>query len=105
LRFNPKVIRIKGLSAGTALTADNGNKEGAPGMTQSIDATGMCLISLSNLRSALSLKDSGLWLFIDIEAVSSGDAGLIFDTNATHLMATDAGNVALDLSPIHAVVK
>ncbi|MDQ1637264.1 MAG: ral secretion pathway protein [Pyrinomonadaceae bacterium] len=105
LRFNPKVIRIKGLSAGTALTADNGNKEGAPGMTQSIDATGMCLISLSNLRSALSLKDSGLWLFIDIEAVSSGDAGLFFDTNATHLMATDAGNVALDLSPIHAVVK
>jgi general secretion pathway protein D len=105
LRFNPKVIRIKGLSAGTALTADNGNKEGAPGLTQSIDASGMCLISLSNLRSALSLKDSGLWLFIDIEAVSAGDAGLIFDTNATHLMATDAGNVALDLSPIHAVVK
>lgn len=105
LRFNPKVIRIKGLSAGTALTADNGNKEGAPGMTQSVDATGMCLISLSNLRSALSLKDSGLWLFLDIEALSAGDAGLVFDTNATHLMATDAGNVALDLSPIHATVK
>lgn len=105
LRFNPKVIRIKGLSAGTALTADNGNKEGAPGMTQSVDATGMCLISLSNLRSALSLKDSGLWLFLDIEALSAGDAGLVFDTNATHLMAIDAGNVALDLSPIHATVK
>ncbi|HBB86809.1 MAG TPA: hypothetical protein DC047_04270 [Blastocatellia bacterium] len=105
LRFNPKVIRIKGLSAGTALTADNGNKEGAPAMTQSVDATGMCLISLSNLRSALSLKDSGLWLFIDIEALSTGDAGLVFDTNATHVMATDAGNVVLDLSPIHATVK
>ncbi|MBA2702483.1 MAG: hypothetical protein H0U60_01350 [Blastocatellia bacterium] len=105
LRFNPKVIRVKGLSAGTALTADNGNKEGAPGMTQSIDATGMCLISLSNLRTAASLKDSGLWLFIDVEALSAGDAGLVFDANATHLMATDAGNVALDLSPIHAIVK
>lgn len=105
LRFNPKVVRIKGLSAGTALTADNGNKEGAPGMTQSIDATGMCLISLSNLRAAASLKDSGLWLFIDVEALSAGDAGLVFDTNATHLMAADAGNVALDLSPIHAIVK
>jgi general secretion pathway protein D len=105
LRFNPKVVRIKGLSAGTALTADNGNKEGAPGMTQSIDATGMCLISLSNLRAAASLKDSGLWLFIDVEALSAGDAGLVFDTNATHLMAADAGNVVLDLSPIHAIVK
>jgi general secretion pathway protein D len=105
LRFNPKVVRIKGLSAGTAMAADNGNKEGAPGMTQSIDATGMCLISLSNLRTAASLKDSGLWLFIDIEAVSAGDAGLVFDMNATHLMATDAGTVALDLSPIHAIVK
>jgi hypothetical protein len=105
LRFNPKVIKIKGLSAGAALTADNGNKEGAPGMTQSIDANGTCLISLSNLRSVLSLKDSGLWLFIDIEALSAGDAGLLFDANATHLMATDAGNVALDLSPIQATVK
>jgi general secretion pathway protein D len=105
LRFNPKVVRIKGVSAGTALTADNGSKEGAPGMTQSIDATGMCLISLSNLRAAASLKDSGMWLFIDVEALSAGDAGLVFDTNATHLMAADAGNVVLDLSPIHAIVK
>jgi general secretion pathway protein D len=105
LRFNPKVIKIKGLSAGTALTADNGNKEGAPGMTQSIDATGMCLISLSNLRTALSLKDSGLWLFLDVEALSAGDAGLVFDANATQLMTADAGNVGLELSPIHASVK
>jgi len=105
LRFNPKVVRIKSVSAGTALTADNGNKEGVPGMTQSIDATGMCLISLSNLRAAASLKNSGLWLFIDVEALSAGDAGLVFDKNATHLMAADAGNVALDLSPIQAIVK
>jgi general secretion pathway protein D len=105
LRFNPKVVKIKNLSAGTALTPDNGNKESAAGMTQSIDASGMCLISLSNLRSVLSLKDSGLWLFVDVEALSAGDAGLVFDTNATHLMAVDAGNVALDLSPIHASVK
>jgi general secretion pathway protein D len=105
LRFNPRVIKIKGLSAGTSLAADNGNKEGAPVMTQSIDATGVCLISLANLRSAASLKDSGLWLFIDVEALAAGDAGLVFDTNATHLMATDAGNVALELSPIHAMVK
>jgi hypothetical protein len=44
-------------------------------------------------------------LFIDVEALSAGDAGLVFDTNATHLMAADAGNVVLDLSPIHAIVK
>jgi hypothetical protein len=74
-------------------------------MTQSIDATGMCLISLSNLRSALSLKDSGLWLFLDVEALSAGDAGLVFDANATQLMTADAGNVGLELSPIHASVK
>ena len=105
LRFDPKVIRIKGLVAGTALTADNGNKENAPGMTQSIDASGMCLISLVNLRSAASLKDSGLWLFIDVEALSAGDAGLVFDATASHFMAIDAANIALDLSPIHAIVK
>jgi hypothetical protein len=105
LRFNPRVIRIKGLVTGTSLTADNGNKENAPGMTQSIDATGVCLISLSNLQTAASLKDSGFWLFIDVEALSAGDAGLVFDAKATHIMATDAGNIVLDLSPIHAIVK
>ena len=87
------------------LTADNGSKEDAPGMSQSIDASGVCLISLSNLQSAASLRDSGLWLFIDIEALSVGDAGLLFDKGATQLMATDARNVALDLSPVRAIVK
>jgi hypothetical protein len=105
LRFNPKVIRMKGLTAGTALTADNGNQESTPGMSQSIDSAGLCLVSLSNLRSAASLKDSGLWLFIDVEALTAGDAGLAFDANATQLMATDAGNIALDLSPVHVTVK
>ncbi|MEP6741078.1 MAG: hypothetical protein ABJB61_01160, partial [bacterium] len=105
LRFNPKVIRIKGLSAGTQLAANNGNKVGAPGMTQSIDSTGVCLISLSNLHGAASLKDSGLWLFIDVEALSAGDAGLVFDKDATRFMATDASSVTLDLPAIHATVK
>jgi hypothetical protein len=105
LRFNSKVIRIKGLSAGTLLTADNGNTGVVPGMTQSIDSTGVCLISLSNLHSAASLKDSGLWLFIDVEALSAGDAGFVFDKDATQLMATDGGSIALDLSPVRATVK
>ena len=104
LRFNPKVIRIKGLSAGTSLTADDGNKENAPGMTQSIDASGVCLISLSNLQRAASLRGSGLWLFIDVETLAAGDSGLSFDSSATHIMATDAANVTLDLSPIRVIV-
>jgi general secretion pathway protein D len=105
LRFNPKVIRMKGVSAATSLTADNGNQESSPAMSQSIDATGLCLVSLSNLRSAASLKDSGLWLLIDVEALTAGDAGLAFDANATQFMATDAGNIALALSPVHVTVK
>jgi hypothetical protein len=65
----------------------------------------MCLISLANLRSAASLKDTGLWLFIDVEGLSAGDAGLVFDASATHFMAIDAANVALDLAPVHVIVK
>ncbi|MGI8839139.1 MAG: secretin N-terminal domain-containing protein [Pyrinomonadaceae bacterium] len=105
LRFNPKVIRIKDVSAGTLLTDDNGNKEGGPSMTQSIGANGVCLISLSNLQRASWLKNSGLWLFINVEALSTGDSGLAFDASATHLMATDAGIVTLDLPPVRAIVK
>lgn len=105
LRFNPKVIRIKDVSAGTSLTDDNGNKEGGPSMTQSIDANGVCLISLSNLQRASWLKNSGLWLFINVEALAAGDSGLAFDASATYMMATDAGNVTLDLTPVRAIVK
>ncbi|MEP6718341.1 MAG: secretin N-terminal domain-containing protein [bacterium] len=105
LRFNPKVIRIKDVSAGTSLTDDNGNKEGGPSLTQSIDANGVCLVSLSNLQRASWIKNSGLWLFINVEALSAGDSGLAFDASATYLMATDAGSVTLDLPPVRAMVK
>ncbi len=105
LRFNPKTVRIKGLSAGTQLSSDSGAKDNAPTMSQSVDANGVCLISLANLQSAASLKGAGLWLFIDVEAVSAGDAGLVFDKGATHLMAADGGNVTLDVAPINATIK
>lgn len=105
LRFNPKVVRIKNLSTGTLLAADNGSKEASPAMTQSIDVNGVCLISLSNLSSAASLKDAGLWLYLDVEALSAGDAGISFDPSATHLVAADGRNVAPELIPIRASVK
>ncbi|HKP45598.1 MAG TPA: secretin N-terminal domain-containing protein [Pyrinomonadaceae bacterium] len=104
LRFNPKVVKLKGVSAGTQLTADNGTGN-APGMSQSIDPSGVCLISLSNLNTAPSFRDSGLWLFVDVEAVGAGDAGLMFDKAGTHLMAIDATSITFDLPPVSAVVK
>jgi general secretion pathway protein D len=102
LKFDPKVIAIRGVSAGPLLAAD---KTIAPSLSQSIDPTGVCLISISALNGAQSLKGSGVLLFIDIEGIAVGDGGLVFDKDNLHLVATDARDVVLDLLAGPTLVK
>ena len=90
LRFDPKVVKVHGLTAGSLL-ADSG--ETAPLFTPSIDASGTCLISISSLNGKASFRGSGPLLFIDIEAIGAGDAALVFVKETLHLVATDARDV------------
>jgi general secretion pathway protein D len=102
LRFDPRVVAVRGVSAGT-MFADN--KNGAPRITQSVDASGVCLISISALGGAQPIKGAGVLLFIDVEATAGGDSGLAFDKDNTHLVATDAGDVVLELSQGQTTIK
>ena len=102
LRFDPRVISVRGVSAGTMFS---GSKETLPGISQSIDPSGVCMISISALGGLAPMKGAGVMLFIDIEAVGAGDSGLVFDKEKTNLMATDARDVVLDLSPGQMMVK
>jgi general secretion pathway protein D len=102
LRFDPRVVAVRGVSAGT-MFADN--KNGAPRITQSVDASGVCLISISALGGAQPIKGAGVLLFIDVEATAGGDSGLAFDKDNTHLVATDAGDVVLELSQGRTTIK
>jgi general secretion pathway protein D len=102
LRFDPRVIKVNGVSAGSMFT---GGKETLPGISQSIDANGVCMISVSALGGIAQLKGTGVMLFLDIEAVGAGDGAILFDKQKTNLMATDARDVLLDLSQGQIVVK
>ena len=82
---------MNAVSAGTLL----GTQPNGLGATfaQSIDATGVCLISISALDSKAAIKGSGALIFVDVEGIGAGNAALVFDKDTLHLVATDAGDV------------
>jgi general secretion pathway protein D len=105
LRFDPKVVKVRAVSAGTLLARIKEGKEPGVSLTQSIDETGLCLVSISNLNSVASIKGEGVLLFVEVEGLAPGDAGIIFQKEAMHFVATDARDVAVEVSPVHATVK
>jgi len=102
LKFDPKVVKINGLIAGSILPTTG---EGAPLFTPSIDSSGTCLISISSLNGKASFKGSGPLLFIDLEAIGAGDASLAFVKETLHLVATDARVLAWEVTQGIATVK
>jgi hypothetical protein len=100
IRFDPKVVKVTTISAGNLLGTEN-----APTFTQSVDPTGTCLISISGLNGKNPVKGTGPLFFIDVEAIAVGDALLIIDDAALHLVATDAKDVTSKLSLGSVTVK
>jgi hypothetical protein len=101
LRFDPKVVKVHAVAAGDLLAA----KEKAPNITQSIDPAGVCLISISALSGPTPMSGQGALVFIEIEALTEGDAALAFDKDTMHLVAVDARDVTLDLKQGRTTVK
>jgi general secretion pathway protein D len=101
LRFDPKVVKVHSLTAGSLLATS----VGAPLFTPSIDASGTCLISISSLNGKASFRGSGPLLFIEIEAIGVGDAALVFVKETLHLVATDARDVTSKVVQGTAIVQ
>jgi hypothetical protein len=96
------VVKVTTISAGTLL----GSAENAgPALTQSIDPTGVCLISISGLNGKTPIKGTGPLFFIEVEAIGIGNAALVFDQEAMHLVATDAKDVTSKVTQGSATVK
>jgi hypothetical protein len=89
LRFDPHTLAVRSVSQGV-LTPD---KSGAPVLTQSVDASGVLVVSVSPAAGAQPLTGEGLLLVIEVEALAQGDASLQFDTDKVHLIATDGRTV------------
>jgi general secretion pathway protein D len=102
LKFDPKVVKVHGVTAGNLLSA---SPESTPLFTPSIDASGVCMISISSLNGKASFRGSGPLLFIEFEAIGAGDAALGFVREKLHLVATDARDVVSEVVQGTATVK
>jgi general secretion pathway protein D len=102
LKFDPKVVKVNAVTVGTLLSS---SPDTAPLFTPSIDASGVCMISISALNGKGAFKGSGALLFIDLEAVGAGDAALTFVRETLHLIATDARDVTSEIVQGTATVK
>jgi hypothetical protein len=102
LKFDPKVVKVHAVTAGDLLSTTG---EGAPLFTPSIDANGVCMISISSLNGKASFRGSGPLLFIDVEAIGAGNTALAFVKETLHLVATDARDVTSEIVQGTATVK
>lgn len=100
MRFDPNVIRIKSVSAGSIFL----NAKVAPSITQSIDEHGLMLVSLAPAAGS-AVNGEGALLSFEVEAIGTGDSALAFDLANVHLVASDGRNVTLQIEPIKLTVK
>ena len=99
LKFDPKVVKVRAVTAGSLLTANKSN------IIPSIDPTGLCLISVSGRAGSGAIQGAGTLLLIEVEAVADGAPGFIFDKEAMNIVATDAGDVALEVLKVTVATK
>jgi general secretion pathway protein D len=98
LRFDPKVVRVTAVSPGTLFPRGK-----PPFLTQSVDPSGMCLISLS--ANGALMQGSGSLVILQVEAIGPGDTGITFDQGNLHLVAPDGREVVLEFPPGLKLVK
>ena len=103
LRFDPKVLKVSAVSAGSLLMAPA--KGIGATFAQSVDPNGVCLVTISAFDGKTSIKGTGDLIFIDIEAIGAGNASLMFDKQSLHLVATDARDVVTEVSQGTATVR
>jgi hypothetical protein len=103
LKFDPKVVKVHAVTAGGLLSSLA--EDAKPLFTPSIDANGVCMISISSLNGKASFNGSGALLFIELEAIGAGDAALAFVKETLHLVATDARDVTSEIVQGTATVK
>ncbi len=99
-RFDPRVVRVNSVTAGSLFA----NAKTAPALTQSMDQSGMLLVSLVPAAGS-PVTGAGILLNIEFEAIAGGDSMLAFDLANLHLVASDGRNILLQVEPVKLTVK
>jgi general secretion pathway protein D len=89
LRFDPRALAVRSVSQGM-LTTDSTK---APVLTQSVDPSGVLLVSVSPASGAQPLTGEGLLLIIEVEALATGSPALTVDADKLHLIASDGRSI------------
>ncbi|HKO59834.1 MAG TPA: secretin N-terminal domain-containing protein [Pyrinomonadaceae bacterium] len=96
LKFDPKVVKVRAVTAGSIFSAG----KMTPSIIPSIDANGMCLVSVSGRALSGPIQGAGTLLLIEVEAIADGNPGFTFDKEAMHIVATDASDAVLEVMPV-----
>jgi general secretion pathway protein D len=92
LRFDPKALAVRSVAQG-------GLGGGKAGITQSVDPSGVLVVSVAPAAGAPALTGEGLLLVIEVEGLAPGETGLQFDADKVHLVATDGRAVRARTTP------
>jgi general secretion pathway protein D len=93
MRFDPNVIKIKSVTAGSIFSS-----------TQSTFEHGVMFVSLARAADS-AVTGEGVLLSFEVEAIGAGDSALAFDLANLHLVARDGRNITLQIEPIKLTVK
>ena len=100
LRFDPRTVAIRNVATGNLFAG----QPGAPGVTQSVNPSGVLLVSVAP-PSGVSITGAGVLVFVDIEAVGVGNSYITFDRANMHLVASDGRDISLQLVQSDVIVK
>jgi general secretion pathway protein D len=99
LRFDPRTVAIHNVATGNLFAG----QQSAPTITQSVTG-GVLLVSIAPPTGA-PMTGAGVLVFVDIEALATGESAINFDKDNMHLIASDGRNVSLQLVQSQIVVK
>ncbi|HJQ34957.1 MAG TPA: secretin N-terminal domain-containing protein [Pyrinomonadaceae bacterium] len=95
LRFDPKALAVRSVTQGGL----GGDKSQAPVVTQSVDPSGVLVLSVAPAAGSRPLTGEGLLVVIEVEGLAPGETGLQFDADKVHLIATDGRAVLPRTTP------
>jgi general secretion pathway protein D len=95
LRFDPKALTVRSVTQGGL----GGDKSLAPVVTQSVDPSGVLVLSVAPAAGSRPLTGEGLLVVIEVEGLAPGETSLLFDADKVHLIATDGRAVRPRTTP------
>ena len=101
LRFDPRVLAVRNV----ALSDWPDGAKLAPTLMQAIDPSGMVTIAISPQAGAPLKAGTNVVLYLEVEAVATGESSISFDQANANVLTADGRAVKLEMAESRLVVK